>query len=176
MLRTFPDQVLQTTGRILALTAVLMASSAAAGHAGSCPRGVLAQLNGLYRWHVASQSRDTFSTQKKRFTPSLYNRINKAFALSPEKDGRFVDFDIFSDTQVATFGADVLACYPATGTKLEAIVAVRTGLRGMESEFPQLLRYRMIKDSKGQWRIRNILWGNYGEQQNLKRFLNDLLS
>ena len=144
--------------------------------ADSCPRGVDSQLNGLYEWHVASPGRDTFSSQKQRFTPGLYGRIAQAFRLSPGRDGRFVDIDIFSGTQVATFGADVLVCYPIDGSTIEAFVAVKTGLRGRADDIPQILRYRMIKVGTDDWRISNIVWDVIQpENQSLNRFLDRLL-
>jgi hypothetical protein len=154
---------------------ILIASTQAA-KAESCPEGVDSQLNDLYAWHVAAPDRDTFLSQQQRFTPFLYGRISRAFDLSPARDGRFVDLDIFSGTQVATFGADVLACYPSGGSTVDVIVAVRTGLRGQESDVPQILRYRMIKDSTDNWRISNIVWDAiHSESHSLNRFLDRLL-
>ena len=158
------------------LFTVVLFAFPTSGEAASCPEGVVAQLNGLYKWHIAAQGRNTFPSQKSRFTPTLYGRIERAFALSPERDGRFVDFDIFSNTQVETYGADVLACYPGVGSRTEAIVAVQVGIRGVSSDFPMILRYRMIRSSRDSWRISNILWGeNGGESQNLNRFLEQVL-
>ena len=43
--------------------------------------------------------RAQFTSQKQRFTPELEDLLLAAFALQPS-DGRFVDFDPFSNTQV----------------------------------------------------------------------------
>lgn len=91
----------------------------------------VALIDGLYRWHVARQ-KDMgpmlLISQRNRFTPELYSQLTRALAMTPS-DGGFVDFDVFSGTQVGTYGARVRSCQ-AAGTELEALVAVQVGLRG----------------------------------------------
>ncbi len=142
-----------------------------------CPAPLVAQIDGLYRWQVARQDVPgpiDLSSQAGRFTPALARQLRAAFRLDPVADGRFVDFDVFSGTQVGTFGARVLGCKPLQGGDLEALVAVQAGLRNRPAEAPQQLRYRMRPGPGGTWRIADIHYpGNPGFR--LSSFLADLL-
>ncbi|WP_233132756.1 hypothetical protein [Synechococcus sp. MW101C3] len=72
-----------------------------------CPAPVKAQLDGLYRCQVARQELRVpidLKSQQGRFTDGLYQKLRRAYGLDPAS-GRFVDFDLFSGTQVSTFGA-----------------------------------------------------------------------
>ena len=108
----------------------------------ACPAAVSQQLDGLYRWqierHNSSAPRD-LSSQRQRFTPELYQQLQQGFALTPERDGRFVDFDVFSGTQVTTFGARVSGCSRIKSGRINAQVSVDTGLRGRSSGRPEQL-------------------------------------
>ncbi|MEB3246868.1 MAG: hypothetical protein VKJ63_03290 [Synechococcus sp.] len=78
----------------------------------ACPDGVKQQLDGLYRWQVQRMDQPdalaaALSSQLDRFTPELFKLLLQARQLSPTRDGRYLDFDVFSDTQVRTFGAVV---------------------------------------------------------------------
>lgn len=80
-----------------------------------CPEGVVDQLDGLYRWQVQRMDGNedpvqAFASQRQRFTPSLFELLLQAKELTPMRDGRFLDFDVFSNTQVSTFGATVKGC------------------------------------------------------------------
>jgi hypothetical protein len=102
------------SGMCLLPLLVLLPDHAGAASA-SCPAPVVDQLDGLYRWQVARQDERgpiDLSSQQGRFTPGLDQQLPAAHQLNPA-DGRFVDFDVFSGTQVRTFGARVLGC--ATG-------------------------------------------------------------
>ena len=97
---------------LLATSLIAMAIPATAG---PCPEGVVNQLDGLYRWQVQRmETREdpvaALSSQRQRFTPSLFELLLQARALQPMRDGRFLAFDVFSNTQVATFGAKVISC------------------------------------------------------------------
>lgn len=123
-----------------------------------CPAPLVAQIDGLYRWQVAQ--RDVpgpidLSSQSSRFTPTLERQLRTAFSLTPD-DGRFVDFDVFSGTQVGTFGARVLSCAAAEGGDIEALVSVQVGLRNRPAEAPVQLRYRMRPGPGGAWQIADI--------------------
>lgn len=127
-----------------------------------CPAGVKAQLDGLYRWQVARQDMRgpiELRSQKSRFTDGLYQKLRRAYGLDPNS-GRFVDFDLFSGTQVGTFGAKVLGCTAAPGGRLEARVAVQTGLRNRPAEAPQLLRYQLVRGPAGSWKIADIVYSH----------------
>ncbi|MCP9835497.1 MULTISPECIES: ABC transporter substrate-binding protein [unclassified Cyanobium] len=127
-----------------------------------CPAPVKAQLDGLYRWHVAGQDLRgpiELKSQQSRFTDGLYQKLRRAYALDPNS-GRFVDFDLFSATQVSTFGAKVLGCTAAPGGGLEALVAVQAGLRNRPLEAPQKLRYQLVRGPAGSWKIADIVYAH----------------
>ena len=127
-----------------------------------CPAPVKAQLDGLYRWHVAGQDLRgpiELKSQKNRFTDGLYQKLRRAYALDPNS-GRFVDFDLFSATQVSTFGAKVLGCTALPGGGLEALVAVQAGLRKRPLEAPQQLRYQLVRGPAGSWKIADIVYAH----------------
>ena len=142
----------------------------------ACPAALSQQLDGLYRWqierHNSSSPRD-LSSQRQRFTPELYQQLQQGFALTPMRDGRFVDFDVFSGTQVMTFGARVSGCSRIKSGRINAQVSVDTGLRGRSSGRPEQLEYRMVQRD-GRWRIADIHYpGDPGFS--LSSFLSSLL-
>ena len=153
-----------------------LAAQADEAKAVACPPGVSAQIEGLYRWHLAHQVMPgplDFSSQRQRFTTVLYADLQKATALTPT-DGRFIDFDPLSGTQVSTFGAKVLGCSGDQPKQREAIVAVQAGLRQRIAEAPQRLRFRLEQQADGNWRIADIRYpGDPGFQ--LSDYLQELL-
>ena len=125
-----------------------------------CPAPVKAQLDGLYLWQVARQELRgplEIASQKGLFTDELYQKLRRAYALDPAS-GRYVDFDLFSGTQVHTFGAKVLGCTALPGGVMEALVSVKAGLRDRPSEAPHQLRYQLIMDPVGTWKIADIVY------------------
>ena len=147
---------------------------------GPCPNGVIHQLDGLYRWHVRDMEQradpvEALSSQRQRFTPSLFELLLQARSLTPTRDGRFLDFDVFSNTQVATFGARVNGCSAEQGGTIQAEVAVTVGLRRVPSETPRRLLYEMTRSSTGSWRINDI---TYLDEQGfqLRPFLQTLIN
>jgi hypothetical protein len=143
-----------------------------------CPAPVKAQLDGLYLWQVARQELRgplEIASQKGRFTDGLYQKLRRAYALDPAS-GRFVDWDLFSGTQVHTFGAKVLGCTALPGGGMQALVAVQAGLRNRLSEAPQQLRYQLVMDPFGTWKIADIVYpANSGYNRRLMSFLAELL-
>ena len=142
-----------------------------------CPAPVKAQLDGLYRWQVARQELRgplEIASQKSRFTDELYQKLRRAYALDPAS-GRYVDFDLFSYSQVYTFGAKVLGCTALPGGGMEALVAVQAGLRNRPSEAPQQLRYQLVTDPVGTWKIADIVYPNPAGSRRLTSFLAELL-
>ncbi len=142
-----------------------------------CPAGVKAQLDGLYRWQVARQDLSgpiEIRSQQSRFTPGLYQKLRRAYGLDPAS-GRFVDFDLFSGTQVSTFGAKVLGCTAAPGGGLEALVAVQAGLRNRPSEAPQQLRFQLVSGPGGSWTIADIVYAHPAGFR-LSSYLSELLA
>lgn len=149
-------------------------------NSGPCPAGVVNQLDGLYRWQVQRMEKridpvKDLSSQRQRFTPSLFELLIEARALTPVRDGRYLDFDVFSNTQSETFGAQVKSCSAGKKNSLQAEVEVEVGLRGRSSGIPRRLLYEMNQDSKGSWRINDI---TYGDEQGfqLRPFLKELLN
>ena len=142
----------------------------------ACPPDLSQQIDGLYRWQIERQNSHSprnLSSQRQRFTPELYQQLQQGFALTPMRDGRFVDFDVFSGTQVTTFGATVSGCSWLKAGSVNAQVAVDTGLGGRSSGRPQQLEYRMVQRD-GRWRIADIHYP--GEPRfSLSSFLNSLL-
>jgi len=127
-----------------------------------CPPSVREQIDGLYRWRLQRQEQRgslAIATQRQRFTPELYGLLERAAGLTPADD-RFVDFDLFSGTQVSTFGAAVLGCVPAQAEAVEALVAVHAGLRGRPAEAPQQLRYVLHPSGAAGWRIADIIYAS----------------
>jgi hypothetical protein len=125
-----------------------------------CPAPLKAQLDGLYRWQLAQQERRgpiEITSQQSRFTDGLYEKLRRAYALDPAS-GRFVDFDLFSGTQVSTFSAKVLGCTAAPGAGMEALVSVQAGLRNRPSEAPHQLRYQLVPNPAGTWQIADIVY------------------
>ena len=113
----------------------------------ACPTGVRQQLDGLYRWQVQRMNQPdgptaTLSSQRDRFTPELFNLLMEAWQLTPTTDGRYLDFDVFSNTQVRTFEAVVTGCNTAQGNGIEAAVEVSSligELGGLSALAHQLL-------------------------------------
>ena len=162
---------------LLATSLIAMAIPATAG---PCPEGVVNQLDGLYRWQVQRmETREdpvaALSSQRQRFTPSLFELLLQARALQPMRDGRFLDFDVFSNTQVATFGAKVISCSAEQRHSIQAEVDVEAGLTGRPIGTPRRLLYEMHRDSKNTWRINNITYLDKPGFQ-LRPFLQKLLN
>ncbi|WP_233129935.1 hypothetical protein [Synechococcus sp. 1G10] len=143
----------------------------------ACPAPVTAQIAGLYRWQVARQNGRgpiDLSSQRNRFTPGLYAQLSKAYRLGPA-DGGFVDFDVFSGTQVATFGATVVGCVTGEQGGLEALVDVQVGLVNRARDLPVRLGYQMRPGKSGEWKFADIRYpGDPGFR--LSSFLADLLA
>ena len=144
----------------------------------ACPKGVIAQLDGLYQWHMKHMDGNedldkAFSSQRQRFTPSLFKLLLEAKQLTPTRYGRFLDFDVFNNTQVATYGAKVNGCSAEKGNSIQAEVAVDVGLRGQSSGTPQRLLYG-LNNIKGGWRINNITYLD-GKVFELRSFLQKLV-
>lgn len=145
----------------------------------TCPEGVIDQLNGLYRWRVQQMDRHedratALPSQRQRFTPSLFGLLLEAMELTSADDGRFIDFDIFSNTQVETFGAGVISCRQNDRSSIDAEVKVHVGLSGRSSGNTRRLLYEMKQDNANNWRVNEI---TYLDQSGfaLRPFLEELL-
>ena len=143
-----------------------------------CPKGVIDQLDGLYQWQVQRMDQrgdavKALATQRQRFTPSLFELLMEARQLTPTRDGRYLDFDVFSNTQVMTFGATITGCSAEIENSIQAKVNVQAGLRGRTGEPPRKLLYELNKGSTGNWRINDITYLNERVFQ-LKPFLQQL--
>jgi len=151
---------------VLLLTASLIAIGAPAAQPSlnlACPIGVRQQLEGLYRWQVQRMDQPdgptmTLSSQRNRFTPELFNLLMKAGRLTPMKDGRHLDFDVFSNTQVRTFAAVVTGCSAVRGNSIQAAVEVVAGLRKPANGNPRHLVFELRRNSLGQWLIAEVTY------------------
>ena len=131
----------------------------------ACPDEVRQQLDGLYRWQVQRMDQPNsptaaLSSQSERFTPRLFSLLIEARQLTPSEDGRYLDFDVFSNTQVRTFAAVITGCSAAQGNSIQAAVEVQAGLRKRPSETPRRLEYELKRDCTGQWKIAEITYRN----------------
>ena len=111
-----------------------------------CPAPLKQRLETLYRWQVSRQNAPgptDLTPVAGLLSPSLHTMLESAYELTPSRDGRFVDFDVFSGTQVSTFGASVDGCRALSETAMQARVSVWVGLRGRASDTPQVLLFRM---------------------------------
>ena len=156
----------------------LLVSTALTAIPAGCPSDVVSQLDGLYRWHLQEQdkrSERTLESQRDVFMPALYDKLEKAWSLNPWDDGAYVDFVVFSGTQVSTFGAEVSSCRQLHKGIIEADVAVRAGLRDRTTERPQQLIYRLMLDG-GRWKVSDLIYNHsYGQSSTLSAILNDIL-
>ena len=164
---------------MLSLLATSLVATVVTASDGPCPRGVIDQLDGLYRWQVQRMEQrgdavKALATQRQRFTPSLFELLMEARQLTPSRDGRYLDFDVFSNTQVSTFGARVTGCSAEIENSIQATVDVQAGLRGRSGEPPRKLLYELNQDSTGNWRINEITYLNERVFQ-LKPFLQQLI-
>ena len=130
-----------------------------------CPDEVQQQLDGLYQWQVQRMDQPNspaaaISSQSERFSPHLFSLLTQAWELTPSKDGRYLDFDVFSNTQVRTFSAVITGCSAAQGNNILAAVEVQAGLRKRPSETPRRLEYELKRDCTGQWKIVEITYRN----------------
>ena len=145
-----------------------------------CPNGVHQQLDGLYRWQVqrmdqADGPTAALASQRDRFTPGLYTLLLEASQLNPTEHGRYLDFDVFSDTQVRTFGAVVTGCSAVDGHSIQAAVDVQAGLRQQASGAPRQLIYNLTLNCKDQWQINEITYRNERVFQ-LRPYLEELVN
>lgn len=141
-----------------------------------CPAAVRAQVDQLYRWQLARQEQSgpvAMASQRERFTPQLFSLLERAYALTPA-DGRFVDFDPFSGTQVNTLGATLQGCRPDHQGRLMARVLVQAGLRGRTEEPQQQLDVVFRSTSNEGWRIADIVYIREPSFR-LSTYLRDLL-
>ena len=156
----------------------LLVSAALAAVPSTCPPEVISQLDGLYEWHLKDQHRRdrwTLEPKKRLFTPELFNSLEEAWSLDPRVDGAYVDFIVFSGTQVSTFGAKVNSCRQLFPGVIEADVSVQAGLRGRTSEQPQQITYRLVQ-MDGNWKVSDLIYNNSdGQSSTLSTRLNDIL-
>lgn len=161
---------------LLAVT-LLAAGTASPPPAEACPAGVVEQLNGLYAWQVARQDapgRGDLDAQSQRFTADLFAPLKQAWDLDPRTDGAYLDFDVFSGTQMATYGAEVRRCQSLTPDQIDAEVAVAWGRGGQPVPTPSLLDYRMVREHD-RWRISEITYRSADEPYTLSSTLTNLL-
>jgi hypothetical protein len=170
-MRLIPATTILLTGTLLAVSSAA-APAAPPGQAVPCPPAATALLDGFYRWFLASSDgRSSFGSQEQRFTPELYASLSAGFALRPA-DGRFVDFDPFSNTQVASYGHRIASCRREGNALLLMRVEVLAGLSPSRAS-PVPLDYVLSREGET-WRIADIRYP--GEMSfSLSEYLHDLL-
>lgn len=138
----------------------------------ACPPAATSQVDGFYRWFLATQDpRQSFPSQRQRFTPELYRQLRAGFALQPS-DGRFVDFDPFSNTQVMSYGHRIACCRQEANGLLVMRVDVRAGLSPARASNQQL--DYVLTPTGNSWRIGDIRYP--GEASfSMRQFLEGLL-
>lgn len=141
-----------------------------------CPAGVKSQLDGLYAWQIARRKtpgRADLTGQRERFTPALFAELHRAWMLDPRTDGAYLDFDVFSGSQMATYGASVLGCEQLVSRAIDARVAVAWGRGGQIDPTPSLLDYRMVLEGET-WKISEITYHRDNENYTLTSSLSRL--
>jgi hypothetical protein len=140
-----------------ALTVLTPAAAPALERPLACPAAARQQLEGFYRWFLNSgdRYRDSFASQRERFTPRLSGDLQTAFALQPAT-GRFLDFDPFSNSQVPSYSFRIAGCRRDGSGPLLLRVEVLTGLRPIGASY-QPLDY-VLTPSGQTWRIADILY------------------
>jgi hypothetical protein len=166
-----------------AVTAMLLASGMMSGPTATtaaplqnmvpCPAAATAQLDGFYRWFLTTKDggRSQLQSQKQRFSPELYRELRAAFALQPA-DGRFVDFDPFSNSQVGSYGHRIAGCQWNGDGLLLMRVEVFAGL-GSSRTSPLPLDY-VLSPSGQSWPITDIRYPgevNFSLRSNLQGLL-----
>jgi hypothetical protein len=171
-MRLIPATTILLSVSLLTVSAAA-APAASPGQAVPCPLAATAQLDEFYRWFLAtSDGRTSFGSQEQRFTPELYANLSAGFALRPA-DGRFVDFDPFSNTQVASYGYRIASCRRDGNALLLMRVEVLAGLSPSRAS-PVPLDYVLSPEGET-WRIADIRYP--GEMSfSLSDYLHDLLN
>lgn len=137
----------------------------------TCPPQVNTQLNSLYDWHIQRNLKsyedpdidrepreELILSQQDRFTPSLFQLLYQGLKRKQGPDG-WIDFDVFSNSQVNTVAAKVVGCSDVERNKILAAVDVSVSLHPERSPGPpSRLLYEMKKDKAGSWLINNITY------------------
>lgn len=149
----------------------------------NCPPQVNTQLNTLYDWHIQRNlesyedpdidrepREELILSQQDRFTPSLFQLLYQGLKRKQSPDG-WIDFDVFSNSQVNTVAAKVVGCSDVEKDKIFANVDVSVSLHPERSPGPpSRLLYEMKKGKAGSWLINNITYLTNDELTPLRGF------
>jgi hypothetical protein len=123
--------------------------------AASTPQAVVTQF---YQWYVQNQAnaRGRIDQQKSAFEPNFYQQLVLAFQKRPQ-DGRFLDFDPFSDSQVNTYRMVVRSTrrssYSSQGAEVD--IDVYAGLRPPGTPVPIKV---LVRQQDNRWQISNLVY------------------
>jgi hypothetical protein len=129
-----------------------------------------AVVNEFYQWYLKTESvTRQFSQQKAAFDPELYTQLVQAWAKQPGQDAEFVDFDVFSGTQVGMVKAVVRSVkQPWQDHTAEVDMdlyegRLRNGQMVQVGDKAVTVKVLMEKKENTAWRIRNLVYaqGNW---------------
>jgi Protein of unknown function (DUF3828) len=118
-----------------------------------------ALVNQFYQWYLKTESiRPQFAQQKALFSPELYTQLTKAWTKKPGQDN-FVDFDVFSGTQVGMAKAVVRSIIwsmpeQAIGATCSASCAILIDDRGFHTAILDCINHNEDREGAG---VRTIL-------------------
>jgi Protein of unknown function (DUF3828) len=129
----------------------------------------------FYQWYLMNDRvSDKISQQKAVFTPELYDQLVQAWAKQPGKDSEFVDFDVFSGTQVRTVKAVVKSTrQPFPNETAEVDVDLYEGRRGTSTTNKPITVKVLLSRKDGSWHIRNLVYPD-SDWANLMSILKDI--
>ncbi|MCS6812309.1 MAG: YbjP/YqhG family protein, partial [Cyanobacteria bacterium] len=118
------------------------------------PQTVVQQF---YQWYLQNQSRarERINQQRSAFTPQFYQQLTQAFQKQPG-DGKWLDFDPFSNTQVSAYRFVVksVRLSPQNNRSAEVNIEVYADLRPPGRPVP----IKVLVDRTGdRWQIRNLV-------------------
>jgi Protein of unknown function (DUF3828) len=137
-------------------------------------------VNQFYQWFLTTESiQENFVQQQAAFTPELYDQLVTAWQKRPRADTKFVDFDVFSGTQVDMAKATVRSTIQTTpNSNAEVDIdlfegRIRNGTRVQVSNTPIPIKVILEKKDSEPWRIRNIIYPRMS-WDNLMSILQDI--
>lgn len=135
------------------------------------PQAVVQQF---YQWYLQNQRgvREQINQQRSAFTPQFYQQLAKAFQKQPH-DGKWLDVDPFSNTQVSAYRFVVksVRLSPGNNRSAEVDIEVYAGLRPPGKPVPIKV---LVERTGDRWQIRNLVYMDSWD--NLACFLREINS
>jgi Protein of unknown function (DUF3828) len=139
-----------------------------------------ASVNQFYQWYLKTESiRPQFAQQKALFSPELYTQLTKAWTKKPGQDN-FVDFDVFSGTQVGMAKAVVRSMSRSRGGRTADVDVDLYEGRKINGKLTQVsntpipVKVLLESQNNGPWRIQNLVYARTGDWSNLLCILRDI--